>query len=40
MQLMDAVTTYSYGSFVSESYTKVTEGLKVPNPKTNRNTFV
>ena len=37
---MDAVTTYSYGSFVSESYTKVTEGLTIPNPKTNRNTFV
>ena len=30
---MDAVTTYSYGSLISEIYNKVPEGLTIPNPK-------
>ena len=36
---MDAVTTYSYGSLISDIYFKVPEGLKIPNPKINRSMF-
>ena len=40
MQLMDAMTTYSYGSLISNIYIKVPEGLTILNPKTNRNMFL
>jgi hypothetical protein len=36
MQLMDVFTTYLYGSFDSEIYMKVPEGIKVPE-ETKRN---
>ena len=39
MQLMDVVTAYLYGSLKSDIYMKVPEGLKMPNPKANRNAY-
>jgi hypothetical protein len=39
MQLMDVVTAYLYGSLKSDIYMKVPEGLKMPNPKENRNAY-
>ena len=39
MQLMDAMTTYSYESLISEISIEVPEGLILPNPKANRNKF-
>nr|AAT85780.1 zinc knuckle domain containing protein [Oryza sativa Japonica Group] len=39
MQLMDVVTAYLYGSLDSEIYMRVPEGLKIPNPKGNRNMY-
>ena len=37
IQLMDVVTAYLYGSLDSDIYMKVREGMKLPNPKANRN---
>jgi hypothetical protein len=39
MQLMDVVTAYLYGSLDSEIYMRVPEGLKILNPKRNRNMY-
>nr|AAK91878.1 Putative copia-type pol polyprotein [Oryza sativa]AAP52115.1 retrotransposon protein, putative, Ty1-copia subclass [Oryza sativa Japonica Group] len=38
-ELMDVVTAYLYGSLDSEIYMRVPEGLKIPNPKGNRNMY-
>ena len=37
MQLMDVMTAYLYGSQDSDIYMKVPDGLKIPDPKANRN---
>jgi len=39
MQLMDVVTAYLYGSLDSDIYMKVPDGLKIPDPKVNRNMY-
>ena len=39
IQLMDVVTAYLYGSLDSDIYMKVPEGMKLPNPKANRNMY-
>ena len=39
MQLMDVVTAYLYGSLDADIYMKVPDGLKIPNPETNRNMY-
>jgi hypothetical protein len=39
MQLMDVVTAYLYGSLDMEIYMKVPDGLKIPDPKANRNIY-
>ena len=39
MQLMDVVTAYLYRSLDSDIYMKVPDGLKIPDPKENRNMY-
>ena len=39
MQLMDVVTAYLYRSLDSDIYMKVPDGLKIPDPKVNRNMY-
>ena len=39
MHHMDVVTTYSYGSLDSDIYTKVPEGLIIPNKNHNCNIY-
>ena len=39
MQLMDVVTAYLYGSLDFEIYTKVSEGISIPDNKANRNMY-
>ena len=39
MQLMDVVTAYLYGPLDSDIYMKVPDGLKIPDPKVNRNMY-
>jgi hypothetical protein len=39
MQLMDVMTAYLYGSLDLDISMKVPDGISIPNPKANRNTY-
>ena len=36
---MDIVAAYLYGSLDSDLYMKVSDGIQIPNPNTNRNKY-
>jgi hypothetical protein len=39
LQLMDAVTTYLYGSLDLDIYMKVPDGISIPNSNANHNMY-